>query len=95
MMHQHGDLLGGGAQAADTVRDPVCGMQVSTDSPHNITHGGETYRFCSERCQERFVADPSRYAAHAPEPLSACWGRSIRPCQRWLTRRGTADPRTS
>ncbi len=71
MMHQHGDLLGGGAAVADTVRDPVCGMQVSTDSPHNITHGGETYRFCSERCQERFAADPSRYAAHAPEPLPA------------------------
>lgn len=71
MTHTHGDPRGAGPAGADTVRDPVCGMQVSAHSPHSMTHGGQTYRFCSQRCRERFAADPARYADHAPEPSPA------------------------
>ena len=38
--------------------DPVCGMQVNTTSALHLDHRGKTYHFCSERCRERFAADP-------------------------------------
>lgn len=42
-------------------RDPVCGMSVGDDSPHRHDHEGETFRFCSARCREKFVAAPEDY----------------------------------
>lgn len=43
--------------------DPVCGMQVRTDdAPKRVTHDGGTFHFCSDRCGEKFEADPDRYA---------------------------------
>jgi len=43
--------------------DPVCGMQVrSADAPASATHDGRTFHFCSDRCGEKFTADPHRYA---------------------------------
>ena len=47
------------------VRDPVCGMQVTEDSPHHQEHEGKTWFFCSEGCRRKFAADPERYAAQA------------------------------
>jgi len=43
--------------------DPVCGMQVHAgpDTPH-VSHDGHTVYFCSERCRDRFVADPKAYS---------------------------------
>ncbi|UNK59150.1 heavy metal translocating P-type ATPase [Pseudoxanthomonas daejeonensis] len=32
-------------------------------SPHQASHDGITWHFCSARCQERFLADPQRYLA--------------------------------
>jgi len=52
----------------DTV-DPVCGMSVKADSPHQATHGGHDYRFCSAGCRSKFVADPVRYLAPKPVAL--------------------------
>lgn len=52
--HKQGD--GDGA-----LRDPVCGMKVTADSEHRYEHDGETYRFCSGRCREKFATDPNRY----------------------------------
>ena len=43
------------------MRDPVCGMVVSEDSPHRVEHAGATQVFCSARCLEKFVAEPDRY----------------------------------
>lgn len=43
------------------LRDPVCGMKVTEESKHRHEHDGETYRFCSERCREKFATDPDRY----------------------------------
>ncbi len=42
-------------------RDPVCGMTVREDSPRRHEHEGRVYRFCSDRCRERFAAEPARY----------------------------------
>jgi len=48
----------------ETVRDPVCGMDVRVDAPAaTVDHAGETYYFCSTGCAESFRADPERYLA--------------------------------
>ncbi len=44
-------------------KDPVCGMRVKAASPHQTTHQGRIYRFCSAKCQTKFAADPPRYLA--------------------------------
>jgi len=55
------------AEAAGTVADPVCGMQVDpVASKHHATHAGIEYHFCAARCREKFVADPMRYLAPTP-----------------------------
>jgi len=44
------------------VRDPVCGMNVDSRTArfrHEL--GGTSYYFCSERCLDKFKADPDRY----------------------------------
>ncbi len=67
--------LPGGPVLEDAERDPVCGMAVAADTPHQRTHAGRTWRFCSARCAARFDADPARYAtapaAAEPTPGSA------------------------
>ena len=64
--------LGGGAGYAI---DPVCSMQVRTaDAPATSRHGGTTYYFCSDRCRERFDADPGRFVTKGPRPDSPAEG---------------------
>jgi P-type Cu+ transporter len=47
---------------ADTVRDPVCGMEINpADAAASAQHDGQTYHFCSLGCHEAFVKDPGRY----------------------------------
>ncbi|PLY12705.1 MAG: copper-translocating P-type ATPase [Sedimenticola sp.] len=41
--------------------DPVCGMDVSAESPHHFAYEGVEYGFCGEHCERKFAADPSRY----------------------------------
>jgi Cu+-exporting ATPase len=48
--------------------DPVCGMHVAPDAPLKAEHAGETYRFCSQHCLERFRASPESFLAREPEP---------------------------
>jgi YHS domain-containing protein/uncharacterized membrane protein YraQ (UPF0718 family) len=60
-LYRNRDRLGGGAGLA---MDPVCGMQVRTaDAPARSSFGGQTFWFCSDRCRERFEADPARLAS--------------------------------
>ncbi|MDR3417396.1 MAG: heavy metal translocating P-type ATPase [Nevskia sp.] len=61
----HGAAQGGGAPA----RDPVCGMSVDPAQARSQVHAGVVYYFCSERCRERFSADPQRYLASAPQQV--------------------------
>ncbi len=42
--------------------DPVCGMQVDSESGRSLEHAGQRYYFCSQRCQHEFEADPAKYA---------------------------------
>ncbi len=41
------------------VMDPVCGMRIDPDDA--AEHGGTTYYFCAQSCQDAFVADPGSY----------------------------------
>jgi P-type Cu+ transporter len=48
--------------------DPVCGMTVDTaPAKYHHSHEGQTYYFCSNRCQERFVGNPSNYLKTASD----------------------------
>jgi YHS domain-containing protein/uncharacterized membrane protein YraQ (UPF0718 family) len=53
------ERLGGGARYAI---DPVCGMQVEKSLAPATTGGGAgAIYFCSDRCRDRFVANPDRF----------------------------------
>ena len=68
--------LGGGVGYAI---DPVCAMQVRrSDAPATSRHAGMTYYFCSDRCRERFNADPERFTSRDALP-SAPSGAAIDP----------------
>lgn len=53
--------------AQETSRDPVCGMDVSTDGPVHSDHEGETYFFCCQGCQKKFEQDPAGVLAARAE----------------------------
>lgn len=49
--------------------DPVCGMQVDTDtSVLSTEYEGKTYWFCSRGCLLEFTEDPEKYLAADYEP---------------------------
>ena len=55
-------------EAAQSVRDPVCGMAVDPDTtPHRHELAGKTYYFCAAGCRNKFAADPSKYVDGKPE----------------------------
>ncbi len=45
------------------MKDPVCGMAVSSDSIFTFTHQHQSYYFCSTRCREKFAAGPAAYVS--------------------------------
>lgn len=50
--------------ALATVRDPVCAMDVESESAAgSAEHEGKTYYFCSQSCLDRFREDPQRYVS--------------------------------
>jgi Cu+-exporting ATPase len=59
-----------GPIAALAGRDPVCGMTVKPESPHESQWGETRYRFCSAKCKTKFDAEPQRYLA-PPAPAAA------------------------
>jgi uncharacterized membrane protein YraQ (UPF0718 family)/YHS domain-containing protein len=66
--YRHRERLGGGSGYA---LDPVCGMQVETaHAPASVLHDGRRMYFCSDRCRDRFPADPARFSslAHRRSP---------------------------
>ena len=42
--------------------DPVCGMEVTAEkAAGRHEHAGQTYYFCSQKCLQKFAADPERW----------------------------------
>src|ERR1700687_4124081 len=68
--HEHNSGGEGGANAAATTIDPVCGMRVDpATTAHHAEHAGHAYHFCSAGCRAKFVAHPDRYLnPREPEP---------------------------
>jgi uncharacterized protein len=59
--YRNRERLGGGGGRS---LDPVCGMQVETASaPASAVLRGEVAYFCSDRCRDRFAADPAQFGA--------------------------------
>ncbi|CAG1017474.1 partial Copper-transporting P-type ATPase, partial [Burkholderiaceae bacterium] len=57
------------AEGTAELKDPVCGMAVTEQSPHRADHEGRPYYFCSAKCLARFSAEPGRYV-HPHPPAS-------------------------
>ena len=65
----------GNGGAAESARDPVCGMSVDpARTPHSAEHDGQSYFFCGTRCRERFIAEPARYVSEKPMQEQATAG---------------------
>jgi YHS domain-containing protein len=61
-----GGCCGGGhmhsEKAENTVKDPVCGMQVNEKTAnYKAEIRGKTYYFCSPECKSSFDKNPERY----------------------------------
>jgi P-type Cu+ transporter len=74
--HSHPQTHSSGAgNAAQMVKDPVCGMNVDpTNAEHSAEFGGHNYYFCSKGCKSKFLADPHRFLPAKQEkspPLAA------------------------
>ena len=53
-----------------TVKDPVCGMNVDpAKSPDRANYEGHDYHFCGTKCLTKFVADPAKYVSSRPSPV--------------------------
>ena len=51
------------AEISAPLKDPVCGMKVTTQSVHHHQHDGQDYYFCGARCLAKFSADPAQFLA--------------------------------
>lgn len=54
--------------------DPVCGLIVREDSPHEATHHDQRYVFCSAKCRAKLIAHPRRYLRTANERAPSVLG---------------------
>jgi len=61
----HKPEVSGNVAPAKALTDPVCGMTVTDQSQHRLAHRGQTYFFCSAKCQGKFAAEPARYVVPA------------------------------
>jgi len=60
--HAHAGTMERHEGHVSMVTDPVCGMKVDPETtPHHFELGGTTYHFCSQRCLDKFKADPDGY----------------------------------
>ena len=47
---------------AETLKDPVCGMELTYETAQaRSQYNGQTYYFCSLECKETFDKDPEKY----------------------------------
>jgi len=52
------------------LKDVVCGMTVTAQSPHVFEYAGNNFYFCSAGCKAKFSANPSKYLAVQGAALS-------------------------
>ncbi|MGE6779882.1 heavy metal translocating P-type ATPase [Vreelandella titanicae] len=67
--------------AETKVKDPVCGMDVDPHATHHrANHAGKRWYFCSEKCQEKFVAKPDAYLEPSKQSQASAPSGSIYTC---------------
>src|SRR5208282_3682067 len=44
------------------LKDPVCGMSVTSRSPHMALYEATAVYFCSAGCKSKFLANPAKYS---------------------------------
>jgi Cu+-exporting ATPase len=72
--HSHHHHHGPTPQDDGRVTDPVCGMKVDPKTARggHFAYKGQDYSFCSQRCHDRFEAEPEKFLApKQPEPEAA------------------------
>ena len=57
--HSHPHLKATAGTAV--LKDPVCGMTVTEQSPHHLEHAGVPYYFCGPKCLAKFSAAPAAF----------------------------------
>lgn len=60
----------------DTLKDPVCGMDVRPEDGLSLSHDGQTLYFCSQLCMRTFRAHPEHYGG-APAAAADVRARRI------------------
>ena len=79
--HHHDHHAHQQVRAGHQVTDPVCGMTVDPASAkYSAEHAGDTYYFCSAKCHDKFVADPTAYLVKAEAPPHAAAPGTIYTC---------------
>jgi P-type Cu+ transporter len=48
-------------ESGHATTDPVCGMTIDLNTAVSYDHAGVTYRFCSDRCLDAFIANPDNF----------------------------------
>ncbi|WP_374680858.1 heavy metal translocating P-type ATPase [Accumulibacter sp.] len=62
----HGSDCDHAAADATMAKDPVCGMSVARGAgKQSFEHDGKTWHFCSQKCHDKFAADPAHYLTGA------------------------------
>ena len=57
-------------QTKQTYKDPVCGMQVSSETAAGQSnYKGKTYYFCSQADKQAFDRNPEKYVRTSQEPM--------------------------
>jgi P-type Cu+ transporter len=75
-----GEGAGAAALTATPLKDPVCGMNVTAQSPHFFEQAGKTFFFCSAGCKAKFIADPAKYVSNAlANPVRAPTAATVEP----------------
>ena len=83
--HHHGSHPPAAPAPPSELKDPVCGMTVTEQSEHKLTHEGRPYYFCSAKCQGKFAANPLQYLVStapedtAPEPAGTIYTCPMHP----------------
>ncbi|WP_374531627.1 heavy metal translocating P-type ATPase [Acinetobacter sp.] len=78
--------------AKTTFIDPVCGMTVTDLSKPHSEWQGKNYYFCSEKCQQKFIAAPESYVSTEEKKsaeVSGCCGTSTPEVKKTSTCCGT------
>lgn len=61
---------------SEKVKDPVCQMLVAPDQ-YAINYQGMDFAFCSQQCQDRFLANPHLYIGVPGEPAPKQEGQEV------------------